>query len=235
MEAYHLKANTRKITKKKVDQLRKKGIIPGIVYGHRAAPQIIELNRLNFEKIYQETGSSNLVDLVIDSKKPVKVLVQDVQLHPLTNDYTHVDFHQVRMTEKITTNVELEFIGESPAVKELGGVLVKSLSEIEIECLPGDLISEIKVDISKLKTFDDIIYVKELPVPANIKVLNDPGEAVTLVSEPRKEEEIKPATEEEETEEPAEEGEEAATEEKTEDQGGKQTEQKPIEDKKDNK
>jgi large subunit ribosomal protein L25 len=92
------------------------------------------------------------------------------------------------MTEKLETTIALKFIGESPAVVEAGGVLVKNLDEIEVKCLPSDLISEIEVDLSSLKKFGDVIKVTDLKIPSNIEVLNDPQLIVATVVEPREEE-----------------------------------------------
>jgi large subunit ribosomal protein L25 len=94
------------------------------------------------------------------------------------------------MSEKITTAIPIEFIGESPAVKDLEGNLITSKDEIEVECLPGDLISEIKVDISALKTFDDMIHVKSLNLASTIEVLDDPEDIIAQVTPPRSEEEL---------------------------------------------
>ena len=94
----------------------------------------------------------------------------------------HIDFYQVRMDEEIEAEVELVFKGESAAVKELGGVLVKNMDAIEVKCFPGDLPSEIEVDITPIKTFDDYIYVKDLPVSEKVEVLVDPETVVAMVS-----------------------------------------------------
>jgi len=96
----------------------------------------------------------------------------------------------VKMTEKLRTEITLRFIGESAAVKELGGVLVKNLDHIKVETLPVDLVPEIPVDIARLKTFDDLIHVKDLAVPKGITVLDKEDEVVALVTPPRSEEEL---------------------------------------------
>jgi len=149
-----------------------------------------------FKKVYDKAGESALIDLTVVEEKPVKVLVQDVQYDPTKDTIIHVDFHQIRMDEKITTNVPIQIVGEASAVKELGGTMITTLDEIEIECLPGDLIHEIEVDISKLKTFDDMIHVKDLKVPDNIKILKEDDEVVISVMAPRTDEEIQAMEEE---------------------------------------
>lgn len=186
-----LKAQTRVVTGKKVQSLREKKLIPAVTYGHGVENQNLTLEYVPFEKVYKEGGESTLIDLVVDDQKPLKVLVQEIQREPLTGAIVHVDLRQVKMTEKITIEVLLKFVGEPKAVKELGGVLVKSLDEIKVRCLPQDMVHEIEVDISTLNTFDDIVYVKDLKIPAGLELLENPNEPVVNVMPPRSEEELK--------------------------------------------
>jgi large subunit ribosomal protein L25 len=118
------------------------------------------------------------------------VIIYEIQKDPVTSNYIHADFFQVRMDEEIEKEVELSYIGEAPAVKELGGVLVKSLDEITVKCLPADLPSEIEVDITVLKTFEDHITVKDLKISPKVKFDIDQETVVALVAPPRSEEEL---------------------------------------------
>lgn len=186
-----LRANKRNIFGRKTKQLRKQKIIPAVVYGHNVKPQALSVPYLDFKKIYQQAGESSLINLIINNEKPIPVLIHDIQYHPLTDEIEHIDFYQIKADEKITIDIELKFIGEAPAVKELGGILVTPLSKIKVECLPKDLVHEIKIDISKLKTFEDIIRIRDLKPPAGIKFLASPDETVVLVKPPRTEEELK--------------------------------------------
>lgn len=185
-----LEARGRKVTGKKVAQLREQGIIPAVVYGHSIKPESLELDELPFVKVFKQAGESTLIDLSLDKQKPVKVLIQDVQYHPLTHKIMHVDFHQIKMTEKITTEVNLVFLGEAPAVKQLGGILVKNITALKVTCLPQDLIKEVKVDLTALKTLEDAIHVADLALPEKIELHNKPEETVVLVAPPRSEKEI---------------------------------------------
>jgi len=220
MESLIIKAKSRSIFGKKNKYLRRQNKIPSVIYGHGRKSQPIEINYLLFQKIYEKAGASTLIDLQIDDKEPVKVLIQDLQFSPLEDRYIHVDFYQVKMTEKITAEIPLKFIGETPAIKELGGIPVKNLDKIKIECLPDKLIHEVEVDISQIKTFEESIHVQDLNIPEGITVMDKPDEAVFLVEAPRSEEELKsleetPAAAEEAKVEGAEaaEGEEVPTEE----------------------
>ena len=185
-----LKAKTRAEKKKQVDKLRKQGEIPAVLYGHKIKPLNLTVSYSIFEKIYRQAGESTLVDLLIDDQKPIKVLIQDRQLDPKTNQFIHIDFHQVRMDEKLHTEIELNFSGEAPAVKELSGILVTNLHSLEVECLPNDLVHQIDVDLSPLKTFDDAIHVSDIKVPQGIAVLNISNDVVALVQPPRSEKEL---------------------------------------------
>jgi len=196
MEELTLKVETRELKGKKNKELRRNNKIPGVVYGHGFSNKNIAVNYNDFKEVFERAGESSLINLVIDNEAPIKVIIQDVQFDPVSDKFIHVDFHKVKMTEKITTEIELKFVGEALAVKELGGVLVRALEKVEVECLPGDLVSEIEVDLSPLKTFDDIIYVKDLKVPEKITLLEKSDEVVAKVQAPRTEEELKALEEE---------------------------------------
>jgi large subunit ribosomal protein L25 len=185
MTNYIIKAENRELQGKKVKILREKDFIPAVLYGHDIKNQNLSVKKNDFLKVYAQAGESQLIDLQIAEAKPVKILIHDLQMNPIKNEINHIDFYQIREDEEIHANVKLEFVGEAPAVKELGGVLVKNFDELEIECLPKDLelISQIKVDLSGLKTFNDVVYVKDLQVPAQIKILSLPDEVVALVTE----------------------------------------------------
>lgn len=189
-QTFNLKANKRTITGKKVKILRAQGQVPGVIYGYNTEnlPLVVDVKK--FRKIWDEAGSSALVDLEIDNNQPIKVLIQDVITSPVYDEIQHVDFFAVNLKEKVTTEIPLTFVGEAPAVKELEGSLVTQKQEVEVEALPTDLISEIEVDISMLKTFDDVIMIKDLKVPDTITIMHDPEEIVAQVAEPRSQEEL---------------------------------------------
>lgn len=199
MTKYTLKAQLRDLEGKKVKVLREKDVIPAVLYGHGIKNQNLSVPKNEFIKVYAKSGESQLVDLEIAEGKPVKILIYDIQKDPKKDEIIHIDFYQIREDEKIKTRVRLDFIGEAPAVKELGGVLVKNFDELEIECLPKDLelITHIKVDLAALKTLNDAIHVKDLQVPEQIKILALPDEVVALATEVTEEKtlEEKPAAE----------------------------------------
>lgn len=225
MDNLSLKVKIRPLGKQALRETRKANQIPAVLYGHGVKNLNLGIDYLAFEKVYQAGGGKGLLDLVIDDGKPTKVLIQDFQLHPLTNRFHHIDFRQVKMDEKIKTNVNLHFVGEAPAVKELGGIFVKNFSSLPVECLPQDLVSEITADISGLKEFGNVIHVKDIVLPPGLKILAHTEDVVATVTPPRVEEEaaapapavdlshIKTEAEEKKEKKAAEEGVEAAAKE----------------------
>ena len=190
MTALALKVDRREQTGKKVEQLRTGGKIPGVLYGHGVEPTNVSLDLAAFQRVYKAAGESTLIDLTIEGSEPVKALIQDVQRDPIKDRFIHVDLHQIRMDEELDVDVELKFVGEAPAVKELSAILVTPLSSIEVKCLPKDLVHQIEVDLGNLKQFDDAIHIADITIPAGLTVLNAPDEVVALVQEPRREEEL---------------------------------------------
>lgn len=185
-----LKASLRARLGNKTHALRREGLVPAVLYGHNIPSQNLEVDARVFEKIYKAAGESTLVDLQVGEGAPVKVLIQEVAKHHINLKPIHVDFYQVSMTEKLKVTIPLKFKGESAAIKELGGVLVKNLQELEVECLPQDLVHEIEVDISSLRTFEDALAVKDLKIPSGITVLTRAEETVVLAQAPKAEEEV---------------------------------------------
>lgn len=190
MEEIKLSLKSREITGRKVNALRAKGMVPGIVYGHGVKNRNIVIGERELEKIYDKAGESSLIDLIIDEAKPVKAMIKVIQREPVHDKPLHVDFREVRMDEKITAEIDLVFVGETPAVKELGGTLIKNFDYLEVECLPTALVPEIEVNLGQLKTFDDVIRIKDLKIPEGMRVLQDENRSIAVVIAPMTEEEI---------------------------------------------
>ncbi|MDO8581771.1 MAG: 50S ribosomal protein L25 [bacterium] len=187
MSALQLQATKRT---EKVNKVRNAEAIPAILYGHGIAAESLALPYASFIKVWRAAGESTLVDVEIDGAQPRKALIHDVQLHPLTERLLHVDLYAVQMTEKMKTKIPVRFIGEAPAVKAKGGLLVKSLSHVSVECLPGDLVHEMTVDITHLDTFGQSIYIKNLVAPKGITILDRAEEPVVTVMRPKTEDEL---------------------------------------------
>lgn len=191
-----LKAEKRDQKNSTAAEIRRSGFLPGILYGNETENIAIKIKMQDFEKIYHLAGESNLIDLELKDLAPLKVLVKNVQYHPVKGSLAHVDLYKVNMKKEISTTIPLHFIGESKAVQELNGDLNATIDEIEVSCLPGDLISFVEVDLSKLNTFDDVIKISDLNLPDSIKIEMEGDEIVASVSE-HKEEVVKEPVEEE--------------------------------------
>jgi len=171
---------------------KKENYIPAILYGKEEQNKMFWLNSLEFEKVYRVAGESTLIDLFVEGEeqKPSKVLINDLQVEPVSGRIIHVDFYQVNMKEKLQAGVELKFVGEAPAVKELGGVLIKNIDTVEVRCLPADLPREIEINISSLVTFNDYIYAKDIPLDKNVEIDLNPDTVIAMVAPPRSKEEL---------------------------------------------
>lgn len=189
MKKITLKASNRDVVGKKVKKHRKEGIVPAVLYGQGEKSKNIWVKYLDFSKVYAKAGENAIVELEIEDKT-VPALICETQHEPMSGNFTHVDFLQVNMKEEVEANIPLEFIGESAAVKANGGVLIKTLEEVEVKCLPADLPSEFKIDISVLATFDDQIKIGDIKVPAGVEIMDDAETVIALVERPRSEEEL---------------------------------------------
>lgn len=201
-------------------QLRAVSQIPAEYYGKGVSNKSLQMDYQTFRRIYKVAGKNTIITLKVDGNDEFNVLVHDIQLDPITDKVTHVDFFNVKMDEKIHTKVSLEFSGQAPAVKEFGGILMTNLTEVEIKCLPKDLIHKIEVSINSLVDFRSFVRVKDLVVPETITILNNPEDVVATVVAPKQEEEAPKPVEAVEGAVPAEgaattteEGKEAKTEE----------------------
>jgi large subunit ribosomal protein L25 len=188
--ALKLNVTARTETGKALEALRQNDLIPAVLYGHDVEPVTLSVNYLDFSRALKTAGESTLIELSLEGKKPVNVLIQDVATHPLSGRFLHVDFYQVNMKEEIETDVPLEFVGESAAVKALSGVLIRSLEEVKIKCLPSDLPHALQVDLSKLATFDDAIKVGDIVLPQGVELLDDAETIVATVAAPHTEAEM---------------------------------------------
>jgi large subunit ribosomal protein L25 len=172
--------------------LRRQKKIPAVFYGKGIENLHFALQLPAFTALYRRAGENNLIDLQVVGGKKFKTLVHAVQYHPVTDEIVHVDLKNIRMDEKLTTRVAVKLTGVAPAVKDFMGIVSLQAPEIEIRCLPGDLIHEILVDISSLKTLRDSIHVSDLVVPKGIEVLLDSQRTIITVLAPKKEEEDAP-------------------------------------------
>ena len=185
-----LSAKIRTETGKKTHILKNTGRIPAVVYGHKVKNVLLDVDYKDFQKVLREAGESSLIELDVEGDKEKRpVLVHELQKDPVSDKIIHIDFFQTSLTEEVEVKVPLVFEGTSLAVKDLGGTLVKNISELEIKAFPQNLPHEIKVSIDGLNTFEDRILVKDLNIPKDVKVLISPEETVVSISQPQNVEE----------------------------------------------
>jgi large subunit ribosomal protein L25 len=212
MRKLELDVLKRDITGKKVRFLRRGGLIPCNVYGHgmESVPLQVDVRKLGH--VLARAGGTDLISLKMgDTANPAKVIIREVQRNPMTGEPIHVDFYQVRMTEKLKAEVPLVFVGEAPASKLKNVSLLHALNALQIEALPDDLPHNIEVDISGLALPEQAVHVKDIKVSDKITILTDPEQMIIKVAEVRKAvEEEAPAAAAVEGEEAAAEGEEKA-------------------------
>ena len=183
-----LTARPRTLKGKNVNDVRRAGSIPGVLYGHAVKNQPIECTVQEFHKVYVKAGESSVVELTLEDKT-IPVLIHAIAFEPVTGNYDHIDFLALDMSREVTTHVPVRSVGEAPGVKELGGVLVHNRDSLTVKCLPKDLPQAIEVDLSSLKNFHDTVTVATLKVPHGVKILENPTEIVVSLQPPRKEEE----------------------------------------------
>ena len=191
-------------------RLRQEGFLPGIIYG-RQDPVSVQVVPKELRHLVEAHGVNSLIHLSIEGDSVPKrtVIIKDHQEHPVRDGWVHVDFYEVDMTEKIKTWVPIVLEGHSPAEK-LGGIVHQTLNELQIRCLPGDILQQVTVDMSKVE-MDQVVHVSDLELPDTVEVTDDPEESVVSIHEVKEEEVALP--------EEGEEGAEAAVAEEGEGEG----------------
>jgi large subunit ribosomal protein L25 len=196
MQELKIKATKREVLGKKSRFLRKQGITPAHLFGHSLESLAIQCDTNELLNVVAHAGTTRLISLKLDGDKEAKnVFVREIQKDFLGRELLHVDFFQVRKGEKMTMDVPIVLVGDAPAMKGKGRVMIHGLNLLSIECLPEKVPPQIEVDVTVLLELDQSIYVKDIKLDADIKVHNEPGQLVAKVSEltVKAEEEAKPA------------------------------------------
>lgn len=167
---------TAEVRKDKGEKVRYAGQLPAVVYGAGNTTESLSINPQEFLKLYKEAGDSSLIDLMLGGKNTGKVLVQEVQVDPVSDRVIHVDFRRIDMNKAMTAPVVLKFTGEAPIVKSSGGTMVTNLTTVEVKCLPKDLVSHIDVDLSGITSYEAVIKVRDLKLPAGITIVKPHAE-----------------------------------------------------------
>jgi len=191
-----LTAKNRTVFGKKTRNLRKRGLLPAELYGHNIENVHLSIPEKDFIKVHREAGEHAIVNLILEDGKKVPVLISETQYNTLSEKFFSADFHQIKINEKITTQIPVILNGEAPAIKA-GYVTLHVLQEISIESFPENIPDKFDIDISNLQKPGDSISIENLNVSNNIKILAHPKTVIVIVQEKKvkKEEEPAPATE----------------------------------------
>ena len=184
MEELKLKATKRDVLGKRNRFLRKQGITPAHLFGHNIESMSLQCDAADLKKIVEHAGTSRLVSLSIAGDKGTKnVFVREIQRDVFTKQLIHVDFYQIKKGEKITMSVPIVLVGESPALKGKGRLLIHGIDELHIECMPENVPPQIEIDISVLENVEDTIHVKDLNLGAGITIHAEPDQLIVRVAE----------------------------------------------------
>jgi large subunit ribosomal protein L25 len=181
MEKVVVQAEKRTVIGKQVKALRREGKLPAVIYGYGIDPISIVLDQHSASRILAKASSSTLVTIELGGVQ-YPTLVREKQLDFIRNSLIHVDFMAVSMTEKITASVGVHIVGEAPAVKEFGAILVTGLTELEVECLAADLPERFTVDVSGLEEISSGVYVRDVVAPEGVEILSDPEEMIVVAT-----------------------------------------------------
>lgn len=195
MSTHTLKANKRIVFGHKLNSFRKTGSIPANIFGKSIESVSISVQKDAFKTVFKEAGETGIIQITIEGedKNSHPVLISNIQIHPVTDEVLHIDFHEVNLKEKITASVPLEIEGESPAEKSGIGTLVQQMNEVEVEALPADLPEKIVVSVVGLEEVDSAIFVKDLKIDASkVTLVQDPDQIVVKVEPLQVEEEVAP-------------------------------------------
>jgi len=183
MEQIELQATNREILGKKVRFLRRQGIIPAHLFGHNVESVALQCDAAQLQHVLAKVGKTRLLSLTLDkTKSPRNVVVRNVQRDTQTGRLLHVDFYQVRMTEKIKVEVPIVLVGEAPALKSKDNMLLHELNSLTIECLPDQIPASIELDLTALTETEQAIHVKDITLSEGITVLHNPEHIVVKIS-----------------------------------------------------
>ena len=178
------------------DSLRDEGKLPAVYYGRETESTPITVKASDFLKLWQSVGGSSVFEIEKDGDSQ-PALIQDIDLHPVTDQPIHADFYVIEEGQKVTVDVPIEPAGTAPAVKNLGGLLVRVIRTVEIEADPKNLPDAIEVDVGDLEEFGDQATVGEITPPEGVTILADDDDVAILIEEPEELEELEPEEDEE--------------------------------------
>jgi large subunit ribosomal protein L25 len=185
VEQRELEVARRSIFGKQTKKLRRKGQIPGNIYGHGQESIPVQFDSYTFDRLSHQHGFRSVISLKGLGSGVEMVLVRHVQREPTKERILHVDFTRVSMDERIEARIPLHFVGEAPGVKLAGGLLLHLLESLPVECRVSEIVEAIEVDVSGLTDIDSILSAREVKLPANYILVADPEEPIVKIAAPR--------------------------------------------------
>ncbi len=152
-----------------------------IYYGGKVPSTPVVVSKNDFKKVFKQAGESAVITLK-DGDRELEALIYDVDFDPIKDEPRHADFYIIEKGKKVKIKVPIQFEGVAGAVKNLGGILVKVLHEIEVEALPKDLPQHIVADVSSLDTLESQLLLKQIAIPLNVTALVSPDEVVASIT-----------------------------------------------------
>jgi large subunit ribosomal protein L25 len=183
MEQVELRVATREVLGKKVRFLRREGIIPLHLFGHSVESLALQCDSAQIRRVLAQAGQTRLISLKIDkARKPRNIFVREIQRDPVTGELLHVDLYQVRMEEQLKVDVPIVLVGEAPALKTKGTIMVQELDSITVEALPDKIPARLELDISSLTEVEKAIHVKDILLGDGVRIIADPEQMVLKVT-----------------------------------------------------
>lgn len=194
MKAVKVVAQPREVKGAAARRLRRSGVVPAVVYGSGKEARTIQLSAHDFDQALKGHMSEHMVmDLEIGGDKPLKVLLKEVQHHPVSHKIIHADFNEISMTKKLRVEIPVQLVGEPVGVLQQGGILEAIMRSIEVECLPSDIVEFFSLDVSALNIGDSLLAANIQIDKSKYTILTSPDQAIVKVSAPKAEEEVAPA------------------------------------------
>jgi large subunit ribosomal protein L25 len=191
MTELKIEASKREVLGKKTRFMRREGITPAHLFGHGIKSIPLQCDTAKLQRIIARAGMTRLITLEVEGyKEPRSVFIREIQREPVGGGLLHIDFYQVKRTEKIRVDVPIVLIGEAPAMKEKGRTLTHSLTSLSVESLPDKLPPQIEIDLSPLTEVEDAVFVRDLVLGPDVTVITDPDQMIVRVSEARVAEEV---------------------------------------------
>jgi large subunit ribosomal protein L25 len=183
MEQIELRVATREVLGKKVRFLRREGVVPLHLFGHGIESLALQCDSAQIRRVLAQAGQTRLISLKIDkARKPRNIFVRQIQRNPITDELLHVDLYQVRMEEQLKVDVPIVLVGEAPALKTKGTILVQELDSLAVESLPDKIPARVEVNISSLTQVEQAIHVKDILLGDGVKIIDDPEQTVLRIT-----------------------------------------------------